>query len=99
MADPVWLPDVLRAEGLKVDIYPGAFERGHGDFGTIWGPFMHHTGSFGETPRVSRSTRLSGSRRNSTSRRTVLSRCAASASHGTRAPARGRASPRTTATP
>ncbi|SDU87534.1 peptidoglycan recognition protein family protein [Gordonia westfalica] len=51
MADPVWLPDVLRAEGLKVDIYPGAFERGHGDFGTIWGPFMHHTGSFGETPR------------------------------------------------
>ncbi|UXE04993.1 lysin A [Gordonia phage Lton] len=51
MADPVWLPDVLRAEGLRCDIYPGAFERGHGDFGTIWGPFMHHTGSFGETPR------------------------------------------------
>lgn len=50
MADPVWLPDVIRAEGVTCDIFPGAFDRGHGDFGTIWGPFMHHTGSFGETP-------------------------------------------------
>lgn len=50
MADPTWLPDVLRAAGLKCNIYPGAFERGHGDFGTIWGPFMHHTGSYGASP-------------------------------------------------
>ena len=51
MSDPVWLPDVIRAAGVKCDIFPGAFDRGHGDFGAIWGPFMHHTGSFGETPR------------------------------------------------
>ena len=51
MSDPTWLPDVLRAEGLTCDIYPGAFDRGHGDFGDIWGVVCHHTGSFGETPR------------------------------------------------
>lgn len=44
--DPVWLADVLRAAGLVVDEYPGWRDRGHGDFGpTIWGVFMHHTGS------------------------------------------------------
>jgi hypothetical protein len=26
-------------------------DRGHGDFGNIWGVVAHHTGSFGETPR------------------------------------------------
>lgn len=51
MSDPTWLPDVLRAAGLRCDVYPGAFDRGHGDFGTIWGIVAHHTGSFGETPR------------------------------------------------
>jgi hypothetical protein len=51
LPDPTWLPDALRAEGLICDIYPGAFERGHGDFGEIWGVVDHHTGSFGETPR------------------------------------------------
>lgn len=51
MSDPIWLPEVLRAEGLVCHIYPGAFERGHGDFGDIWGVVCHHTGSFGETPR------------------------------------------------
>lgn len=45
MADPVWLADVLRAAGLKVDVFPGAMNRGHGDFGTIWGIVAHHTGS------------------------------------------------------
>ena len=50
VGDPVWLPDVLRAAGLRCDIYPGAYERGHGDFGQIWGVVCHHTGSFGETP-------------------------------------------------
>lgn len=51
MSDPIWLPDVLRAAGLTCDIYPGAMDRGHGDFGAIWGVVCHHTGSFGETPR------------------------------------------------
>lgn len=51
MADPVWLPDVLREAGLVCTIYPGAFDRGHGDFGDIWGVVCHHTGSFGETAR------------------------------------------------
>lgn len=50
MSDPVWLPDVLRNAGLRCDIFPGAFDRGHGDFGNIWGVVCHHTGSFGETP-------------------------------------------------
>lgn len=49
--DPIWLPDVLRAAGLVCHVYPGAFERGHGDMGQIWGVMAHHTGSFGETPR------------------------------------------------
>ncbi|MET9329462.1 N-acetylmuramoyl-L-alanine amidase [Tsukamurella sp. NPDC003166] len=45
MSDPTWLPDVLRAAGLRCDIYPGAMDRGHGDFGGIWGVVCHHTGS------------------------------------------------------
>ena len=47
MADPLWLYDVLKAEpGLenKVRAYPGWKDRGHGDFGTIWGIVAHHTG-------------------------------------------------------
>jgi hypothetical protein len=44
MADPTWLPEVLRAAGLACDIYPGAVDRGHGDFGDIWGVIIHHTG-------------------------------------------------------
>lgn len=43
--DPVWLPDVLRAEGLTVEEYPGWRGRGHGDFDQIWGVMVHHTGS------------------------------------------------------
>lgn len=43
--DPVWLADVLRAEGLRCDIYPGAFDRGHGDMDDIWGVVAHHTGN------------------------------------------------------
>ncbi|MFG1790416.1 N-acetylmuramoyl-L-alanine amidase [Nocardia sp. NPDC049149] len=42
--DPVWLADVLRAEGLRVVEFPGWRERGHGDFGEIWGIVAHHTG-------------------------------------------------------
>ncbi|MBP2211076.1 hypothetical protein JOJ87_001420 [Rhodococcus ruber] len=43
--DPVWLADVLRAEGLPVVEFPGWKDRGHGDFGTIWGVIAHHTGN------------------------------------------------------
>ena len=50
MSDPVWLTQVLRAAGLVVHEYPGAYDRGHGDFGNIWGVVGHHTGSYGETP-------------------------------------------------
>ncbi|RBO82061.1 peptidoglycan recognition protein family protein [Nocardia puris] len=45
MADPLWLPDVLRAAGLEVREHPGWRDRGHGDFGAIWGVVAHHTGS------------------------------------------------------
>lgn len=43
--DPVWLADVLRAEGLDVVEYPGWRDRGHGDFEDIRGVMVHHTGS------------------------------------------------------
>jgi hypothetical protein len=43
--DPVWLADVLRAEGLRVVEYEGWRNRGHGDFGDIWGVMCHHTGN------------------------------------------------------
>jgi hypothetical protein len=51
MSDPVWLPEVLRDAGLVVHEYPGWRDRGHGDFGKIWGVVCHHTGSYGETAR------------------------------------------------
>lgn len=43
--DPTFLPDVLRAEGLDVAEFPGWRDRGHGDFGQIWGVVAHHTGN------------------------------------------------------
>lgn len=43
--DPVWLPDVLRAEGVQVVEMDGWRDRGHGDFDRIWGVVAHHTGS------------------------------------------------------
>lgn len=42
--DPVWLADVLRAEGVKVVELDGWRERGQGDFADIWGVMCHHTG-------------------------------------------------------
>ncbi len=48
--DPVWLADVLRAEGLRVVEFPGWRERGHGDFGDIWGVICHHTGGSNTPP-------------------------------------------------
>ncbi len=43
--DPVWLADVLRAEGVDLVEYPGWRTRGHGDFKDIRGVMVHHTGS------------------------------------------------------
>ncbi|OLP01026.1 N-acetylmuramoyl-L-alanine amidase [Mycolicibacterium porcinum] len=43
--DPVWLADVLRAEGVDLVEYPGWRTRGHGDFKDIRGVMAHHTGS------------------------------------------------------
>lgn len=43
--DPVWLADVLRAEGIDLVEYPGWRTRGHGDFKDIRGVMVHHTGS------------------------------------------------------
>ncbi|WP_188545245.1 N-acetylmuramoyl-L-alanine amidase [Rhodococcoides trifolii] len=45
--DPIWIPDVLRAEGLICHIFDGALNNGHGDFGLIWGIVGHHMGSAG----------------------------------------------------
>lgn len=45
--DPVWLAEVLRAEGLRCNEYPGCYDRGHGDFWSIWGVIAHHTGASG----------------------------------------------------
>jgi N-acetyl-anhydromuramyl-L-alanine amidase AmpD len=43
--DPIWLADVLRAEGLEVVELPGWRQRGHGAVSDIRGVMVHHTGS------------------------------------------------------
>lgn len=43
--DPVWIADVLRAEGVRLVEFPGWRTRGHGDFKDIRGVMVHHTGS------------------------------------------------------
>lgn len=45
VGDPVWIADVLRAEGVRLVEYPGWRTRGHGDFKDIRGVMVHHTGS------------------------------------------------------
>ncbi|HKO43923.1 MAG TPA: N-acetylmuramoyl-L-alanine amidase [Pyrinomonadaceae bacterium] len=40
----IWLPDVLKAAGLKVALDPGWENRGLGDVGNIFGVICHHTG-------------------------------------------------------
>lgn len=47
--DPVWLADVIRAEGVKVFETPGWRDSGHGDMGSLWGVVCHHTGSSNST--------------------------------------------------
>lgn len=39
----IWLPDVLKAAGLKVSLVPGWKNRGRGDVGRIFGVICHHT--------------------------------------------------------
>lgn len=39
----LWLPDVLKAAGLKVQAVDGWQTRGHGDFGKPLGVLCHHT--------------------------------------------------------
>ena len=43
--DPVWIADVLAAQGVKLVEYPGRRNRGHGNFKDIRGVMVHHTGS------------------------------------------------------
>lgn len=43
--DPTFLPEVLRAFGVKVVEAPSWKEYGHGDFGAIQGIIIHHIGS------------------------------------------------------
>ena len=43
--NPLWLADVLRAEGVRLVEYPGWRDRGHDDFKDIRGVMAHHTGS------------------------------------------------------
>ena len=38
-----WLPDVLKAAGLKIQAVDGWQTRGHGDFGKPMGVLCHHT--------------------------------------------------------
>lgn len=45
VGDPVWLADVVRAEGVELVEYPGWRSRGHGDFKDIRGVMVHHTGA------------------------------------------------------
>ena len=40
----IWLPQVLRAAGLKVAEVPGWESRGHGEMGEVQGVICHHTG-------------------------------------------------------
>lgn len=43
--DPLFLPELLRAFGVKVVEFQAWRDRGQGDFGVIWGVVAHHTGS------------------------------------------------------
>lgn len=42
--DPLFLPDLLRAWGVRVEEFGGWRGRGQGDFSAIWGTMAHHTG-------------------------------------------------------
>jgi len=57
--DPVWLADVLKVQqpALKVRELPNWKEYGHGDFRSIWGVMVHHTGNAAETAESIRNGR------------------------------------------
>lgn len=48
--DPTFLPQVLKAFGVKVQEWQGWRNRGHGDFGVIQGVIAHHTGTNTDIP-------------------------------------------------
>ena len=52
-----WLPDVLKAAGLKVSLVPGWESRGLGDVGNIFGVICHHTGVADPQKRIMPSLR------------------------------------------
>lgn len=43
-----WLPEVLKAAGLKVALTPGWENRGHGEMGDVYGILCHHTATPGK---------------------------------------------------
>lgn len=43
--DPLFLPELLIAFGVRIDQFQAWRDRGQGDFGQIWGVVAHHTGS------------------------------------------------------
>lgn len=45
--DPTWLADALRAFGVNVVETDGWQDWGNGDFGSLWGVVVHHTGGNG----------------------------------------------------
>lgn len=51
VGDPVWLEDVLREwiPANKLRALPAWKEYGHGDYGSLWGVMIHHTGNARET--------------------------------------------------
>lgn len=59
--DPHFLPDVLRAFGVPVEMLPGWDTWGMGDFDRIWGVCVHHTGANNTSAEyIARNAGLSG---------------------------------------
>lgn len=58
MGDPIWLADVLRAEGVATVEFGDWKNIGHGDFGPIWGVMVHHTGGNSSANAIQNSSEL-----------------------------------------
>lgn len=50
--DPLFLPDLLKLWGVEVEEFDGWRNRGHGDFGEIWGVVAHHTAGANTPPSL-----------------------------------------------
>lgn len=50
--DPLFLPDVLKAFGVRVIEFDAWRQRGHGDFNVIWGTMVHHTAGSSTPPSL-----------------------------------------------